>query len=154
MTKKYSTQITEVIDIPTFTKKQIHLIQQINGTFLYYARAINSTMMHAPNDLALQVIVGTMKTEEAQECFLNYCAINPYASIVYYASHMIIRADTDAAYLVASKARSRNAAYIFIGNKDRNNKIINGPIMVITKILEMAVASAADVHPYFRQHKQ
>ena len=79
-------------------------------------------MMHALNDLASQVTAGTMKTEEAQEFFLNYCAINPDVSIVYYASDMIIHGDTDAAYLVASKERSRNVAYIFMGNKDRNNK--------------------------------
>ena len=59
-------------------------------------------MIHALNDQASQVIAGIMKTEEAQACFLNYCATNPYASIVYYASDMIIRGDTDAAYLVAN----------------------------------------------------
>ena len=78
-------------------------------------------MIHALNDLASQVIAGTMNTEEAQACFLNYCATYPDASIIYYASNMIIRDNTNAAYLVASKARSRNAAYIFIGNKDENN---------------------------------
>ena len=57
---------------------------------------------------------------------------------------MIIQGNTNAAYLVASKARSRNAAYIFMGNKDRNNQIINGPIMVIARILKMVVASAAE----------
>ena len=85
-----------------------------------------------------------MKTEEAQACSLNYCATNPDASIVYYASDIIIRGDTDAAYLVTSKARSRNTAYIFIGNTDRNNQIINGPIMVIAKKLKMVVSSAAE----------
>ena len=80
-------------------------------------------MMHALNDLASQVTAGTMKIEEAQACFLNYCATNPDASIAYYASDMIIQRDTDAAYLVASKARSRNTAYIFMGNKDQNNQM-------------------------------
>ena len=80
-----------MIDISTFTGKQVHLLQQICGKFLYYARAIDSTMMHALNDLASQVTAGTMKTEEAQACFLNYCATNPNASIVYYASDMVIR---------------------------------------------------------------
>ena len=64
-------QYADVIDIPTFTKKQIHLLQRICGKFLYYARAIDSTMMHALNNLASQVTAGTMKTEEAQACFLN-----------------------------------------------------------------------------------
>ena len=57
---------------------------------------------------------------------------------------MIIRGDTDTAYLVASKARSRNAAYIFIGNKDRINQIINRLIMVIAKIQKMVVSSAVE----------
>ena len=96
-------QYADVIDIPTFTKKKIHLLQQICGKFLYYAQAINSTMIRALNDLASQVTAGRMKTEEAQTCFLNYCATNPDASIVYYASDMIIEGDTDTAYLVASK---------------------------------------------------
>ena len=85
-----------------------------------------------------------MKTEEAQQCFLNYCETNPDASIVYYASDMIIRGDTDAAYFFASKARSRNAAYIFMDNKNTNNQITNGAIMVIARILKMVVASAAE----------
>ena len=41
-------------------------------------------MMHTLNDLASQVTVGTVKTEEAQACFLNYGATNLDASIVYY----------------------------------------------------------------------
>ena len=84
-----------------------------------------------------------METEEAQACCLNYCAANPDASIVYYASDMIIRGDTDAAYLVASKARSRNTAYIFMVNKNRNNQIINRPILkiVVTLVAETEVAS-------------
>ena len=85
-----------------------------------------------------------MKIEEAQACFLNYCATNPDASIVYYASDIVICKDTDAAYLVASKARSRNAAYIFMGNKDSNNQIINGLIMAITEILKMVVSSVTE----------
>ena len=57
---------------------------------------------------------------------------------------MIIRCDSDAAYLVASKARSRAAGFIYMGNKDGNKEIINAPIMVIAKILKMVVASAAE----------
>ena len=79
-------------------------------------------MMFALNDLASQVTTGTMKTEEVQACFLSYCATNPDTSIVYHTSDMTIRENTDAAYCVASKARRRNAAYIFMGNKDRNNQ--------------------------------
>ena len=83
-------QYADVIELPTSTKKQVHLLQRIYGKFLYYAQAIDSTMMHALNNLASQVTAGTMKIEEAQQYFLNYCVTNPDASIVYYASNMII----------------------------------------------------------------
>ena len=83
-------QYTDAIEMPIFTKKQIHLLQRICGQLLYYARAIDCTMMYAQNNLVSQVIAETMNTEEARVCFFNYCATNPDASIVYYASDMII----------------------------------------------------------------
>ena len=119
MDKKYNTQKSLISYIH---KKKVSLLQHICRKFLYYAQAINSTMMHTLNDVVLQVTTGTMKTEEAQAYFLNYCATNPDASIIYYASDMIIRGDSDAVYLVASKAQNRNKAYIFIGNKDEHNQ--------------------------------
>ena len=72
-------QYADIIEIPIIIKKQIHILQQICGKFLYYAWTIDSTMMHALNVLALQVAAEPTKTEEAQACFLNYCATNPDA---------------------------------------------------------------------------
>ena len=69
-------------------------------------------MMHALNDVASQVTVETMKIEDAQEYFLSYCATNLDASIVYYASDIIIWGDTNTVNFIASKTR---------GNKDQNN---------------------------------
>ena len=91
-----------IIETPTFTEKQQKEIQKIVKKSLYYARAIDNTMMHALNDLASQITTGTMKTEITIECFLNYCATYPNAAIMYRASNMIIccDADADAAYLV------------------------------------------------------
>ena len=66
-------QYADTIKIPTFTQKQIYLLQRICGKFLYYAQTINSTMMHALNNLASQVTARTMKTEEGKACFLTYC---------------------------------------------------------------------------------
>jgi hypothetical protein len=46
-------QLTNVIDIsPKLTKDQTTLLQQVTGNKLYYARAVNGTMLHALNDLA------------------------------------------------------------------------------------------------------
>ena len=93
--------------------------------------------MNALNDLASQVTAETtMKTGEAQACFLNHCAINSGTSIIYYTNDMIILSVTNEVYLVPSKARTRNGAYIFMDNKERINQIINGPIMALQKYLK------------------
>ena len=45
-------QMSNIIKTPTFTDKQQKELQKIVEKFLYYARAIDNTMMHALNDLA------------------------------------------------------------------------------------------------------
>ena len=62
----------------------------ICGKFLYYVENFcimhkQSTVqiIHALNNLASQVTTGTMKTEEAQAYFLNYCATNKSRRINY-----------------------------------------------------------------------
>ena len=42
--------------------KDITFIQQVLGTFLYYARAVDNTMLVAINDLGTQQSKGTYKT--------------------------------------------------------------------------------------------
>jgi hypothetical protein len=76
------------------------------------------------------------------EYFLNYCASNQSAEIIYQASEMILTVHSDAAYLVAARARSRAARYHFFGNND--GKLFNGPIFVLAKIIENVIASAAE----------
>ena len=137
-------QMAPVDDTPPLDKKQQLLLQQICGKFLYYARAVDNTMMHALNDLATRITTGTQKTNDALKTFLDYCATYPDAVIMYRASDMILLCDSDAAYLVAPKARSRAGGYIYLGNRTGKPQIINAPISVLAKILKMVVASAAE----------
>ena len=51
-------QMAPEITPPTFTDKQQKELQKIVGKFLYYAWAIDNTMMHALNDLASQITTG------------------------------------------------------------------------------------------------
>ena len=101
-------------------------------------------MLHALNDSAVQVTTGTTKTSTAQQHFLDCCATNPNAEILFCASDMTLKGDCDAAHTVASCARSRAAGYIHFGNHEDNNQIMNAPILVLATILKMVVASAAE----------
>ena len=55
---------------------------------------------------------------------------------------MILRIDSDAAYLVRPEARSRAGGYHYLGSKD--GTLFNGPILVLAKIIKNVMASAAE----------
>ena len=61
---------------------------------------------------------------------------------------MILYVDSDAAYLIADKAKRRVAGYYDCGNKTqsptRPNPPINGPIHIECKLLRHVVTSAAE----------
>ena len=56
---------------------------------------------------------------------------------------MILRVDSDAAYLVAPKARSRVAGYYYLSSLDKSPRL-NGAVHVECKTLRHVVASAAE----------
>ena len=121
---------------------QIKFLQRVTGKFLFYARAIDNTMLHAINDIATATMNGTEQTLAAATYFLNYAASNPDGEIIYRASDMILKIDSDAAYLVCPKARSRAGGFHYLSSKD--GTLFNGPIMVLAKIIKNVMASAAE----------
>jgi hypothetical protein len=82
-------------------------IQQIVDTFLYYARAVDPTIVMALSDLSLQQSAPTENTMKQVNQFLDYMWTHPDAIIRYHASDMILNIHSDASYLSAPKACSR-----------------------------------------------
>eukprot|EP00957_Ditylum_brightwellii_P108784 8298631-Ditylum_brightwellii.AAC.1 len=54
-------------------------IQQVIGTLMYYARAVDPTMLMLINAIAIQQARPTSKTLEDMTHLLNYCATHPDA---------------------------------------------------------------------------
>ena len=127
---------------PPLTAKQIKFIQQVTGKLLFYARAIDPTMLHALNEIAMNTVKGTQRTMAATKHLLNYVATNPDAVLRYQKSDMILHVDSDAAYLVCPEARSRAGGYHYLNNKQ--GTIINTPIYVLAKVIKNVMASAAE----------
>jgi hypothetical protein len=137
-------QMTKLNETNPINKKETKILQKVCGKFLYYARAIDTTMLHALNDLATQTTKGTEKTMQALTHFLNYCASHPDAEIIFRASDMVLHNHTDTAYLVASKTRSRAGGFTYMGNHQGRPQIINGAISVIAKVIKSVMSSAAE----------
>jgi hypothetical protein len=74
-------QLTDLIDTTApLTESQNTLLQKITGNFLYYARAVDPTMLVTLSALASQQTKGTEHTMDNAIKFLNYCATHPNAT--------------------------------------------------------------------------
>jgi hypothetical protein len=134
---------------PFLDVKDQKKIFEVVGTFLYYGRAIDLTMLPALGTIASQQAKPTANTMKALIQFLNYAASNPDAKVRFYASDMHLYIESDASYLSESKARSRAAGYHYLGPAPTDLKNItqtprNGAIAVPCKILKNVLASAAE----------
>ena len=99
-------------------------------------------MLHALNDIASTKNKGTQTTWKAVQYFLNYAASNQDPKIIFRASNMLYKIDSDAAYLVCPEAWSSTGGYHYLENKDNN--LFNGPIYVLAKIIKNVMASAVE----------
>jgi hypothetical protein len=132
----------------------LHRLQEIIGTLLYYARAIDSTMLVALGTLSSAQSKGTATTAQAVTHLLNYCATHPDAVVRYHASDMHLHIHSDASYLSESKARSRAGGIFFLSTIPKNPKQtpdpnetpppFNGAIHVHCSIMDSVLASATE----------
>ena len=131
---------------PLATEKDKKYIQKVLGSFLYYARAIDMTILHALSAIASEQQTPTKRTVERVHQLLDYMATNPNAVVRFYASDMILNLHSDASYLSAGQGRSRAGGYFFLGSTPRDNQNIqlNGNIHITCAILKLVAASAAE----------
>jgi hypothetical protein len=127
-------------------------LQQVIGTLLYYARAVDNTMLVAISTLSSVQATGTEATMDAVVHLLNYCATHPDAIVRYTASDMVLHIHSDASYLSVHGARSRTGGYFFLSNNpppngytsDTSPPPANGPIHVNSTIMNNVMSSAAE----------
>ena len=101
---------------PVLNKTETTYIQSVTGDFLYYARAVDPTMLPALNDIAASQAHPTKDTLSKVHMLKDAAATHPDATIRVHASAMILHIDSDAAYLVLPKARSRIAGHYFLSS--------------------------------------
>jgi hypothetical protein len=132
---------------PPLDPDGIQRVREVVGAFLFYARAVDSSMLKALGTIASQQAKGTQATLRAVTKLLNYCASNPDTTIRYIASDMILHVDSDASYLSESKSRSTAGGYHYMSNKPSPGNPtppLNGAILVLCQNLKEIVASASE----------
>ena len=92
-------------------------VQQVCGTFLYYAIAVDQTMLEALNAISVAQAPATTTTMGDIVWILNYAETHPDAAINYHASDMILHVARDASYLCEERARSQAGGHFFLANR-------------------------------------
>jgi hypothetical protein len=110
-------------------KEEKKYIQQVLGTFLYYGRAVDSTMLTALSFIASTQAEPTKETMENIKLFLDYAANHQDAILTYQASDMVLIVHSNASYLSKPKAQSHAGGHFFmssdITNPHNNSAVLN-----------------------------
>jgi hypothetical protein len=138
------TQYATKDETPSLRAKQCLTIQKVTGNVLYYARAVDPTVLMPLNDIATEQTKVTEKTQTATNQLLDYLATHPDSVIRCHASDMILHIHRDPSYLSVSDARSRLGGLFFLGNKSPDQDTLNGSILNVASVIKYVVASAAE----------
>jgi hypothetical protein len=114
------TQYATKDETPPLTATQCLTLQKVTGSVLYYARAVDLTVLIPLNDIATEQTKAAEKKQAATNQMLDYLATHPDATIRYHASDMILHIHSDVSYLSVSNARSRLGGLFLLGNNPPN----------------------------------
>jgi len=131
---------------PKLDDKGIKRIQQIVGSILYYACAVDMTVLAALGTIAIEQTKATQRTKYRSIQLLDYLASNQDAKVRFHASDMVMNIHSDASYLSESGARSQACGHFFMGWMPKNGDSIqiNGAFYTSSVIMRFVLASAAE----------
>ena len=130
-------------DGPVLPASDIKLLQEIIGVLLYYARAIDVTMLTAVNHISSEQARPTQRVMDNAMRVLAYAAAYPNNELVFTACDMVLFCQSDCSFLSRSEARSVGGGIEYLGNRGQPTHI-NGAIHAFSSIIPVVVASVAE----------
>ena len=126
--------------------KETKYIQSALGSLLYYAQALDSSILPTLSQLATNQAHPTQQTKKGLQRLLDYVNTYPNAYVRFHSTDMQLTVDSDAAYLVMPKARSRIAGHFrLLDHPDKIKRdLYNGAIHIECRTLRNVVTSAAE----------
>ena len=83
---------------PLLDKAGKKSVQEVRGTLLYYARAVECTILAALGSIATQQSAPTENTMKKINQLLDYAATHPDAAVTFRASDMVLAAHSNASF--------------------------------------------------------
>ncbi len=113
---------------------------------MYYAQAVDMTVLMALSSIAIKQTTATEKTMDRCIQLLDYLATNETVKIRFHTSEMILSIHSGASHFSETGAHSRVCGYFFMGWMPEDNESIklNGAFHTNSTIMRFVVASAAE----------
>jgi hypothetical protein len=143
----YSSPDYEILDdtSPPTSPEETKFIQEVIGVFLYYARAVDSTMFTQLNKLASKQSNPTKHLLEQIHHFLQYAATFPNSKLIITPSTMKLEVESDGSYLSETNSRSRAAGVHFMRSvSNPSDPTKHCILLVVSSIIPSVLASAME----------
>ena len=128
---------------PNVNPTEKKFFQKVCGKFLFYGRAVDSTVLTPISAIASQSANPTKETLEHTYQLLDFLDTQEDAVLTYNHSEMAMAVHCDASYLCEPKAKSRAGGHFFMST---NAKIPpnNGAILNIARIIKHVMTLATE----------
>jgi hypothetical protein len=123
--------------------KGVKFVQQVTGTFLYYAIAQDPTFLTATTEIAAEAKNPTKATLQKIDRLLGYAMKYPCNETVYKQSDMILHFQSDGSYLSRRNSLSGAGGIFYLGCTDKPDDI-NGAVHINCKTIPVVTASAGE----------
>ena len=130
-------------DSPSLSKEHKKVVQEVTVNLLYYARAVDKTMLTPLGSIADKQANPTEKITQKVKQLLYYAATHPDAILTYKAIEMFLTGHSDASHLSKTKARSIAGAHFFMSN-NTTFPPNNGAVFTIYKIIKAVMSSSEE----------
>jgi hypothetical protein len=133
---QYGTRVQHapVDDSPPLSPSDTHRLQEIVGCLLFYARAVDCTMLTAVNHVSSEQAKPTQQVLAAATRILQYAAAYPNHELVYHACDMVLTIQSDASYLSRTGGRSVAGGLLYCSNHNDTTSI-NGALLAVSCII-------------------
>jgi hypothetical protein len=138
------TQYAKDKDIsPPLSNEDTKYIQAVTGTLLYYARAVDTTILTALSLIATEQAKPMQETMKKVKQLLDTCATQEDMIITYNASKMILAIHSNARYCNQKNAHSQAGGHFSLSN---NKKFSPNKSVILTNatIIKAEMSSAAE----------
>jgi hypothetical protein len=92
---------------PPLPKEETKYVQAVAGILLYYARAVNMTILMTLSSIATEQAKPTQETMKEVKQLLDYCTTQEDAIITYNMSKIILAIHSNAGYCNKKNTRSQ-----------------------------------------------